>query len=47
MLGLILVFAVIEKLDAVLEEYFPRTADDTNELPDEVIVLAKLIRFGE
>ncbi|MDD2851889.1 MAG: hypothetical protein PHY09_08320 [Desulfuromonadaceae bacterium] len=30
--------AVIEKLGAVLEERFPRAADDTNELPDEVMV---------
>lgn len=32
------VCAVIEKLGAALEEHFPRAADDTNELPDEVIV---------
>jgi putative membrane protein len=30
--------AVIEKLGRILEEHFPREADDTNELPDEVIV---------
>ncbi len=30
--------AAIEKLGAVLKEHFPRAADDTNELPDEVIV---------
>lgn len=30
--------AVIEKLGVALEEHFPRSADDTNELPDEVIV---------
>ena len=29
---------VIEKLGRVLEEHFPKAADDTNELPDEVIV---------
>lgn len=29
---------VIEKLARVLEEHFPHAADDTNELPDEVIV---------
>lgn len=29
---------VIEKLGAVLEDHFPRAADDANELPDEVIV---------
>ena len=32
------VCAVLEKLGAVLEEHFPRAADDTNELSDEVIV---------
>lgn len=31
------VCAVIEKLGTVLKEHFPRAADDTNELPDEVI----------
>ncbi len=30
--------SVIEKLGRVLEEHFPIDADDTNELPDEVIV---------
>ena len=30
--------AVIEKLGRILEEHFPQEADDTNELPDEVIV---------
>ncbi|MFZ2948461.1 MAG: TPM domain-containing protein [Desulfuromonadaceae bacterium] len=29
---------VIEKLGRALEEHFPHAADDTNELPDEVIV---------
>ncbi|MBC7961336.1 MAG: TPM domain-containing protein [Steroidobacteraceae bacterium] len=29
---------VIDKLGKVLEEHFPKAADDTNELPDEVIV---------
>lgn len=29
---------VIEKLGRVLEEHFPQTAGDTNELPDELIV---------
>ncbi|NTU50532.1 MAG: hypothetical protein HGA87_06635 [Desulfobulbaceae bacterium] len=29
---------VIEKLGAVLEDHFPRAADDANELPDDVIV---------
>lgn len=29
---------IIEKLGSVLAEHFPRRADDTNELPDEVIV---------
>ena len=32
------VCAVLEKLGAVLEEHFPRAANDTNELSDEVIV---------
>lgn len=30
--------SVIEKLAKVLEKHFPKEADDTNELPDEVIV---------
>lgn len=30
--------AVIEKLGGVLGEHFPKSADDTNELPDEMIV---------
>lgn len=30
--------SVIEKLGRVLEEHFPHASDDTNELPDEVIV---------
>jgi len=32
------VCAVIVKLGKALKEHFPRAADDTNELPDEVIV---------
>jgi len=31
--------AAVEKMGAVLAEHFPRSADDTNELPDRLILL--------
>jgi putative membrane protein len=31
--------AAIEQIGVVLAEHFPRSADDTNELPDKLILL--------
>ena len=31
--------AAIERVGAVLAEHFPRSADDTNEIPDKLIEL--------